>query len=121
MALPFGVMAVMSNLTELVHSSRNLPPASQAAPNDTKRRLIRNNPTQAKRRLEWATPSFSWSFLSQLAAGKSAPRDDKFVLGEECVKDAWLLGGRSIPVDGLLLRRALPRWSIRASTGFSIL
>jgi hypothetical protein len=24
-ALPFGVMVVMSNLTELVHSSRNLP------------------------------------------------------------------------------------------------
>ena len=39
------------------------------------------NPTQAKRRLEWATPSFfaggGGSFVPQLAAGKLAARDDK--------------------------------------------
>ncbi len=46
-ALPFGVM---------VHSVLKLPQASQIAPYDTERRVnFRNNPTQAKRRLEWAT------------------------------------------------------------------
>jgi len=45
---------------DAVHSSLNLPQASQAAPNDTGRMAwIRHSPTQAKRRLEWATPGFS--------------------------------------------------------------
>jgi hypothetical protein len=38
---------------------RNMPQASQAAPNDTERSVgVRNNPTQAKGRLEWATQAF---------------------------------------------------------------
>jgi hypothetical protein len=75
--LPFGVMVVMTAFTTLVHCSLNLQRASQAAPNDTEAR-VRNNPTQAKRRLEWATPNFlagrgsRCHFLPRLTAGKLA-------------------------------------------------
>jgi hypothetical protein len=47
-----------------------------SARNDTTRAGVRNNPTQAKRRLEWATQSSvasaksPVSFFPQLAAGK---------------------------------------------------
>ena len=33
--------------------------------------MVRNNPTQAKKRLEWATPSFSWSIIAITPKGSA--------------------------------------------------
>ncbi len=55
MALPLSVMAGNDSPTALVHSFRNLPQASQLLLMNKAQGWVHNNPTQAKRRLEWAT------------------------------------------------------------------
>jgi hypothetical protein len=74
----------------MVPLSKNIPRKGPRGTADPSASLLmtqgggsRNNPTQAKRRLEWATQSFvasvesPVSVLPQLAAGKLVARDDK--------------------------------------------